>query len=247
VVREVVGRYRGSLLGVLWSLANPILMLGVYAFVFGIVFRARWGADDTSGSGFAVLIFSGMIIHALFSECFIKAPGLVVGNVNYVKKVVFPLEILPWVSLGAALFHACVSLLVLLAFTIAVYHQISWTVLLFPIVIGPFLLVIMGISWWLAATGVYVRDISQLTGMLSTVLLFLSPVFYPLSALPDGYQWILLLNPLTFVIVQFREVLVFGRLPDWLGLGIYSTVGLVVVWAGFAWFQKTRRGFADVI
>lgn len=247
VAREIIGRYRGSMLGVLWSLVTPILMLGVYTFVFGFVFRARWGTDGTSGGAFAILIFSGMIVHSLFSECFTKAPGLVVDNANYVKKVLFPLEVLPWVTLGSALFHACVSLLVLLAFTIALRHQISWTVLLMPAVILPFVLVIIGISWWLAATGVYVRDIGQLTGMLSTVLLFLSPVFYPLSALPEGYRWVFLLNPLTFIIVQSREVLVYGQMPYWPGLGIYLTVGLVTAWAGYAWFQKTRRGFADVI
>ena len=245
--RDVMGRYRGSVMGLLWSFLNPLLMLGVYTFVFSVVFQARWGTGDEDKAGFAVILFTGMLIHTLFSECINRAPTLILGNVNYVKKVIFPLEALPWVNLGSALFHAAVSVAVLLVISALAYHPPGWTALLLPVLIVPLLLIIMGLSWFLASLAVFLRDVTQTTGMLTTVLLFLSPVFYPVSALPEAYRPFLYLNPLTFVIEQSREVLIWGRLPDWQGMGLYLVVSMVVAWLGFAWFQKTRKGFADVL
>ncbi|SDZ78425.1 lipopolysaccharide transport system permease protein [Thiothrix caldifontis] len=246
--REVIGRYRGSVLGMAWSFFNPVFMLVVYTFVFGVVFKARWGVDSDNGQGsFAVILFAGMIVHGLFAECINRAPSLVLANVSYVKKVVFPLEILPWVSVIAALFHTTISIVVLLVAKLALMHSLSWSILLLPIIWLPFLVGIMGISWFLSSTGVYLRDVSQMTGLITTVLLFMSPVFYPLSALPEMYRPWLLLNPLTFIIEQTRQVLVWGNAPDWGGLAIYSVLAGLVGWLGFVWFQKTRKGFADVI
>jgi len=245
--REIVGRYRGSIMGLLWSLINPILMLGVYSLVFGKIFQARWGTAPGSAGEFTLVLFAGMIVHGLLAECVNRAPGLIVGNVNYVKKVVFPLEILPWVQLGAALFHATISSLALLVFVILIQHSVNWTLVFVPVVLLPYLMFIMGCSWFLAATGVYLRDLGQITGFITTVLLFLSPVFYPVSALPENYRFLMLLNPLTFIIEQFRNVLIWGNAPDWTGLGLYLAFGVSVAWAGFFWFQKTRRGFADVL
>jgi len=246
--RQVVGRYRGSVMGLAWSFFNPILMLLVFTFVFSVVFKTRWGiGTEESKTDFAIILFVGMIIHGLFSECVNSAPGLILSNVNYVKKVVFPLEILPWVAMGSALFHALVSLAVWAVFYLLVYAGIHWTAVLFPLVILPLVLATMGIAWILTSLGVFVRDITQVIGILTTVLLFLSPIFYPVSALPQQYQMLLHLNPLTFMIEEARAVLIWGRLPDWAGWAVYFAISLAIAWIGFWWFQKTRKGFADVI
>jgi lipopolysaccharide transport system permease protein len=246
--REVVGRYRGSVMGMTWSFFNPILMLLIYTFVFSVVFKARWGfGGDESKTDFAIILFVGMIVHGLFAECLNRAPSLILSNVNYVKKVIFPLEILPWVAFGSALFHTAISLLVLLMAQLILTHQLMWTVLLFPFVLLPLVFTTLGFAWFLAGLGVYVRDIGQITGMFTTVLMFLSPVFYPISALPVKYQMWLQLNPLTFIIEGGRNTLIYGRVPDIGQWSIMLTVGMFVSWAGFVWFQKTRIGFADVL
>jgi len=248
VRRDVIGRYRGSLLGVAWSLFNPILMLLVYTFVFSFVFRTRWGGDvGDSHTSFAILLFVGMIVHALFSEVANRAPALILTNVSYVKRVVFPLEILPWVTLGSALFHGTVSLLVLLVAQLMFNHTLPWTLILFPLLLVPFLTLIIGVAWFLVATGVYVRDIAQTISIITMVMLFLSPVFYPLSSLPPRLQIAFYVNPLTFMIEESRKVLLLGQLPSWGGLLVYTVVAVTVAWLGFWWFQKTRRGFADVV
>lgn len=245
--RDVVGRYRGSILGLLWSFLNPVLMLAVYTFVFGFVFKARWGEGAASKSELALLLFSGLLIHSIFSECLNRAPSLILGNSNYVKKVVFPLEILPWVGLGSALFHTAISVLVLLVFFACVHSYINWTVLFLPLLISPLVLLIMGLSWFLAATAVYLRDVGQTTSIITSMLMFLSPVFYPASAIPEAYRPLFQINPLTFMIEQTRDIIIWGKAPDWVGFGVYSAVSAVVAWAGFYWFQKLRKGFADVL
>lgn len=245
--REVVGRYKGSVMGLLWSFLNPLFMLVVYSFVFSVVFKARWSGAGESQTQFAVILFAGMTVHALFSEVLNRAPGIILGNVNYVKKVVFPLEILAVVSLGAALFHALVSLLVLLVAFAMLNGFVHWTAIFAPLVLLPLMLLSLGFGWILSSLGVFVRDIGQLIGVFTTALLFLSPVFFPVSALPESFQPWLHLNPLTFIIEQSREVLIWGNLPDWQGLTLYSIGAGIFAWLGFFWFQKTRKGFADVL
>jgi lipopolysaccharide transport system permease protein len=245
--REVVGRYRGSIMGLAWSFFNPILMLVVYTFVFSVVFKARWGTEVESQTSFAIVLFVGMIVYGLFAEIANRAPGLILSNVNYVKKVIFPLEILPVIGMGAALFHALISFCVLLAAILLINGTLAWTAIFFPLVILPLLVSTLGIAWFLASVGVFVRDVGQTIGIFTTVLMFVSPVFYPISALPENFQIWLMLNPLTFVIEQSRAVMIFGKQPDWTGLGIYSSVSLLIAWAGYWWFQKTRKGFADVL
>jgi lipopolysaccharide transport system permease protein len=246
--REVLGRYRGSIMGLAWSFFNPLLMLAVYTFFFSFVFKSRWGtAQDTGHADFAIVLFVGLIIHGLFAECINRAPMLINSNVSYVKKVVFPLESFPWIAMGSALFHAAISALVLLTLQLIIVGSLPWTVVFFPLVVIPLILVTLGFAWFLAATGVFVRDIGQTTGLVTSVLLFISPVFYPVSALPHKVQVFVMLNPLTLIIEESRKVLVFGEIPDWLGLGVYSLFSVLIAWAGFWWFQKTRKGFADVL
>lgn len=245
--REVVGRYRGSVMGLTWSFFNPVLMLAVYTFVFSEIFSARWVGVDTGKGGFAILLFVGMIVHGLFAECANRAPSLVMANSNYVKKVVFPLEILPVITLGSALFHSCVSLLVLVAAQLLILHTLYWTALLFPLILAPLILGTLGICWFLASLGVYLRDVGQVITVLTTVLLFLSPVLYPMAALPEAYRPWLQLNPLTYIIEESRSVLLFGIVPDWFNWGIAMLVSAAMAVMGFWFFQKTRKGFADVI
>ncbi len=196
--REVIERYRGSVLGLLWSFFNPLLMLSVYTFVFSVVFKARWHGGMESKSGFALMLFTGMIVHSLFAESVNRAPSLILSNVNYVKRVVFPLEILAWVSMGSTLFHTFVSLLVLLMFFFGINFYLNWTLVFFPILLLPLVLLTTGISWFLASTGVFIRDVVQTTGIITMVMLFLSPVFYSVSSLPEAYRPFLQANPLTF-------------------------------------------------
>ncbi|KPJ90136.1 MAG: sugar ABC transporter permease [Gammaproteobacteria bacterium SG8_11] len=246
--REVIGRYKGSVMGLLWSFINPVLMLAVYTFVFSVVFRAKWGiGGEGSKAEFAVLLFVGLIVHALFAEVINRAPNLILGNINYVKKVVFPLEILPIITMGAALFHGLISLGVLLGAFALLNGFLHLTSLLIPLVLLPLVFVTLGFAWLLTSLGVYIRDVGQTIGIVTTVMLFLAPVFYPMSALPEKYQVYLLGNPLTFIIEQARRVLIFGQFPNWSGLAVYGIISILIVWIGYWWFQKTRKGFADVI
>lgn len=246
--REVVGRYRGSALGLLWSFFHPVFMLAVYTFVFSVVFKARWGiGGEESRTQFAILLFTGMIVHGLFAEVLNRAPTLLLSNVNYVKKVVFPIEILPVVTMGAALFHSLVSLGVLLAAFALFNGYLNWTAIFVPLVFLPLVILTLGCAWMLASLGVFLRDVGQTIGLVTTVMMFLSPVFYPISALPENLRPWIMANPLAFIIEQARDVLVWGHLPDWTGLGIYMLIASAVAWAGYAWFQKTRKGFADVL
>ena len=245
--REVIGRYKGSIMGLLWSFLNPLFMLAVYTFVFSVVFRAKWGIGEESKTAFAVILFAGMIVHAMFADIVNRAPGLILSNVNYVKKVVFPLETLVAVAAGAALFHACASLVVLLAVFVAVNGAVPWTIVFVPLTLLPLLVLGLGMGWIFASLGVFIRDLGQVVGVFTTVLLFLSPVFFPVSALPPALRPWIFINPLSFIIEQTRAVVVWGKLPDFEGLGIYLAGATVVAWLGYAWFQKTRKGFADVL
>ena len=245
--REVIGRYRGSMLGIAWSFFNPLIMLAVYTIVFSTVFQAKWGAGSDSKTEFALVLFIGMIVHSVLAESMNSSPTLMLRNVNYVKKVVFPLEIFPWVVLGSTLFHACISIIVWGLFYLIVNFSLQWTFIFLPLILLPLVLFSLGVSWILASLGVYIRDIGQMTGVLTTILLFMSPIFYPASRLPEPYQTIIYLNPLTFVIEQSRDVLIWGNVPDWSGMTIAYIVSMLVAWTGFVWFQKTRKGFADVL
>ena len=247
--REVVGRYKGSVMGMAWSFFNPVFMLIVYTFVFSEIFKSRWvgvGGDE-SKTQFAVLLFVGMIVLSLFSEVLNRAPNLILSNVNYVKKVVFPIEILPVIAMGAALFHTLISLMVLLAAFFLINGYLHWTAVLTPLVFLPLVILTLGLAWMLASLGVFLRDVGQTIVIVTTVLMFLSPVFYPVTAVPERFRIFIMANPLTFIIEQAREVLIWGHMPNWTGLGAYTLAAVAVAWAGYAWFQKTRKGFADVL
>lgn len=247
VKREVVGRYRGSAFGLLWSFFNPVFMLLVYTFVFSVVFKARWPGGTESKTEFALVLFAGLMLFNFFAECVNRAPSLILSNVNYVKKVVFPLEILPCVALGSAFFHLLISLTVWIAFYLIFYGVPHATILLFPVVVFPLVILVLGVSWFLSALGVYLRDVSQFIGIVTTVLMFMSPIFYSASILPEKYRPFLHLSPLTAVVEQARTVLFWGGAMDWVTWSIYTVAAFAIAALGYAWFQRTRKGFADVL
>lgn len=247
--REISGRYRGSWLGISWSILQPLLMLAVYTFVFSVVFGAKWSASAVPAGkfDFALFVFVGVLLHAILGEAITRSSTLIVGNANYVKKVIFPLEILPVTVIGTAAFHAVIAIGILLAGVVLLGGGLHWTVLWLPLLVLPLLVLSLGLAWGLAALGVFLRDTAQVTGVLASVLLFMAPVFYPVSALPAPLRGWLYLNPLTFVIEQARAVIFAGQAPDLPVLALYSGIALLVAQGGYWFFQKSRNGFADVL
>ena len=248
--REVVGRYKGSVMGLLWSFLNPLFMLAVYTFFFSVVFKARWNVAngvEESKTQFAVVLFVGLIVHGLFADVVNRAPSLIISNINYVKRVVFPLEILPVITLFSTMFHSLVSLLVLLIAYVSFNGYLPWTVVFTPLIFLPLIIITLGFAWLLASLGVFMRDVGQTVGIFTMVLMYISPVFFPIAIMPEAFRPIMMANPLTFIIEQARDVLIWGNLPDWQGIAIYTVVASIFAWFGFIWFQKTRKGFADVL
>jgi lipopolysaccharide transport system permease protein len=247
--REVLGRYRGSALGIGWSFITPLAMLAVYTFVFSQVFKARWGdfGTDSGTIGFAINLFAGLIVFNLFSECANRAPGLILANPNYVKKVIFPLEVLGSVALGTAGFHAVTSLMVLIAFQLAAFRSLPITILWLPLVWLPLVLISLATTWILSSLGVFLRDIGQIISLGLNVLMFLSPVFFPISALPPKMLPFLQLNPLAQVIEQTRTVAIAGEGPSLKYLVAGILIGAVACEISFRGFQKAKRAFADVL
>lgn len=247
-VRDVTVRYRGSAMGLLWSVILPVMMLVVYTYIFGFVFRSRWpnmGNDDPFQ--FALVLFAGLNAHALLADCLVRAPGIIVGQPNLVKKVVFPLELLSWSAIGTALFHTVISVGVLLAFEVWITGRLPWTVILSPLPLLAMVPLLVGLCWFLSSLGVFLRDIGQVITVLVTVLLFTAPIFYPLEAAPALIRPYLFLNPLTIPVENFRAAAIFGHQPDWTALGVYVLVGLAVATLGHYWFERTRRAFADIM
>ena len=246
--REVLGRYRGSALGIGWSFITPLAMLAVYTFVFSQVFKARWGGLEQAGPlGFAANLFAGLIVFNLFSECVNRAPGLVIANPNYVKKVVFPLEVLGSVSVGSSVFHALTSLLILVVFELVAFRQLPLTLLWLPVIWLPLILGSLACTWFLSAAGVFLRDIGQLIGVGLNMLMFLSPIFFPLSALPPKWQPLLQLNPLAQVIEQTRRAAIQGLNPNWAYIMLGTLITFLACEISFRGFQKSKTAFADVL
>ena len=246
VVRDIQSRYRGTMLGFLWAVIFPLMMLAVYAFVFGGVFNVRWG----TGGGmedFVLMLYCGLIVHTVFSETLTRSPAAIPSNPSYVKKVVFPLELLTVSHLASAVFNAVISLGLLGIFLLIQHQSIPLTASYVPLVLAPLLMLTVGLAWLLASIGVFFRDVGQLIGVIMSVLLFLSPVFYPASSAPALAQKLIYLNPLTFPIEELRAVLILGNQPDWLHWLAYSSVSMIVAIGGLWVFQMSRPAFADVI
>lgn len=246
--REVVGRYRGSILGLLWSFLHPLLMLIVYLFVFSFVFKVKWGIQIETGEvEFGVVLFAGLIVHTLFTECLVRSPSIIKANTQFVKKIVFPLEILPIVIVYTALFHLLIGFLILLAFNTIAHQVFHWTLIYVPVVLLPLVVLSLGVAWLLASIGIFIRDVSHIVGILSTVLLFLSPIFYPLTLVPEHLRLYLYLNPLTLIVQELRAVVIYGHSPDWFALFIYTMIAVLILILGYRWFKRTQPMFADVL
>lgn len=246
--REIEGRYKGSLFGIFWSVLTPLMMVAVFTFVFGEIFQSKWaGARSANHLDFAAALFAGLLVYNLFAECIAKAPTLITSNANYVKKIVFPLEVLSIVAVLAALFHFLVAYAVVIILVLFSGWNLTATVFLTPVIILPFLMLVMGMTWLLSALGVYLRDIGQIISPLLTAMMFLSPVFYPLSSVNEKLHWIYHLNPITFVVEDMRGALLHDQSPNWQQWLIYSLICAIVMAVGFLFFQRTRKGFSDVI
>jgi len=249
-VREVGSKYRGSYGGVLWSFFTPLMMLAVYTAVFSYVFKSKW-RPETEGPAplgeFALTLFAGLIPFNLFSEVVTRSPGLVLAVPSYVKRVVFPLEILTLTALGGAMISAALSMVVLVVGMVLFLHTLPWTIVLVPVVLLPMLFLAMGISWFLSSLGTYVRDVGQFVGVAMQAMLFMTPIFWPSHAAPPFLKPLLWVNPLAPVVDGFRKVALFGEMPDFSALGIWTVVTGGVAWAGYMFFAYTKRGFADVI
>jgi len=245
-MRELNAKWRGSMLGMTWSFVTPLLNLTVYGFVFSTIFHSRWtGALSTTS--FALILFTGLIGFSIFAECVNRSPSLVLENVSYVKKVIFPLEILPVVSLLAALVNAAFGFSILFVGSLLILGGLPWTVVMVPVVLAPYCLLILGITWVLSSMGVFLRDLRQLVSVLTSLLMFLTPVFYPLSSIPEKYRWVIMLNPLTLTLEQLRNVIFAGELPEPGQFAISSATGLIAALVGYYLFMRTRKGFADVL
>ncbi|MDP9173334.1 MAG: ABC transporter permease [Planctomycetota bacterium] len=248
-VREVQGRYRGSYLGMFWALINPLLTLMVYTFVFHVIFNAKWDGNNPNENFmvYAMNMFSGIVAFTVFSESVIRAPMLVVQNPNFVKKVVFPLELLPLSLVGAALIHSLLGLMVLLVGAACGAGSLHWTLIFLPVVFLPLAILTAGLCWILSSLGVFLRDIGNIVQVAVQLLFFLTPITYPLSRLSLQGQRVMLLNPLALMIVNIRRVVNFGAAPEWKSYFISLTAASVVAILGYAWFMKIKRAFADVI
>jgi len=243
--REIHARYRGSVLGVLWALLSPLLMLGVYTLIFSGVFQAHWANAPTAV--FASVLFVGLCVFNLFSDVLSRSPRLILDHANYVKRVVFPLELLTLVNCLVTLFQFSLNILVLLAWQGFAQGGIPLTAVFLPLVVMPVLLLAAGASWWISALGVYLRDIAPIVTLLTMALMFLSPIFYSVDTLPRDLQYWFGYNPLALIIDQARAVLIWGNYPKWRALaGLLLGSGLFA-WLGFCWFQLTKKGFADVL
>jgi lipopolysaccharide transport system permease protein len=247
--REIEGRYRGSFLGVIWSFVNPLVQLLIYTFVFGFVFSARWpnASNPENIYEFAMTLFCGITAFNIFSECVGRSSGLVLSVPNYVKKVVFPLEILPVSVLGAALFHGGISLLILVIGNLLAVGTFSLSIVLLPFALLPLVFLALGLSWFLASLGVFIRDIGYTVTLVLQVLLFTSPIFFPLERIPEPFRSIMAWNPISSIVENFRRVTLWNMQPVWSDLMIWTLITGVIMMGGYAWFMKTKKAFADVL
>ncbi|MDH5510813.1 MAG: ABC transporter permease [Nitrospinota bacterium] len=247
-VNDIASKYKGSMVGAAWTLINPLLLLAVYTFVFSVVMKARWpGGGERDSLEFSVIIFSGLLVFWFFSECVQRAPMTLRSNMTYVKKTMFPTEILPMVPVLSALFHFFVNFLVLMTFSMVVMGKFHPAALFAPLIILPFFILCCGLSWILSILGVAARDIEQMVGMITTLFLFLSPIFYPITAVPERLRTVYQLNPLTPVIEQMRGAVIYGHAPDFLGLLIYMAVSVTVAAGGLLFFLRIKKLLAEII
>ena len=247
IARNVEASFRGSLLGKAWTALVPLLRLAVYTTVLGFILKVKWPGHHNTALETALLYFVGLTFYDFFMEAIHSSPALMADNVNYVKKVVFPLEILPFATLGAALVRLCVTGAILLVFFVVIRGMPPLATVAVPLAVAPFALVVLGFTWFLSALGAYVRDLRQVTGVLALVMMYLSPIFFPLVMVPERARALFYVNPLAFPIETTRGALFSGQWPAWWALLAYAAVAWLFAAAGYRWFVRVKPGFADVI
>lgn len=247
VKKDIEQRYKGSVLGILWTIIVPILMLVIYTFVFSEIFQAKWSLDTSDKYEFALVLFCGLTSFNMVSEVMNRSTNLIASNTNYVKKVVFPLELLPLVITLSALFTCVISFIILIVAKLVLYHDISPTLYQSILVFLPLILICIGVAYILSAISVYLKDIGNVINVLVMVLMYMSPVFFPLTSVPEKYRGICMVNPMTYIIENFRNTMLYGVNLDWSFLLLSVIIAVVIYALGYFVFMRTKEGFADVL
>ena len=245
--RDVLVRYKGSALGLVWSFIHPLVLLAVYTVVFTVFLHMKWNEAGDRWGEFTVMMFCGLIPFQVFSEVMSKAGSLVVASPSYVKRIAFPVEVLPWVAVGSAMLHALISFGVLLAAVRLMFGALPWTVLYLPVILVPFILTTVALAMFLAACGVFLRDLNHTVSVAVNILFFLTPIFYSSDRVRPSVQWLLFINPVAYVAANVRKVCVQGLTPVWSSWLLYLGISLVLVLLVAGWFQRVRVRFADVM
>ncbi len=247
-VREIETRNANTYLGWLWGFLGPLIQIAMYTFVFAFVFNVRWSTDaQASTTTSALKIFLGMTIFNLFAECIGQSPMLVLSRVAFVKKVVFPLEILSYVTLFTALRNFAINLILFIlcyAIFIGTPHVTSLFMLLLLV---PLVLTALGIMWFVASLTIFLRDMRNVVPIAITILMFMSPIFYPASMLENRYGWLLEFNFIGWIVEECRKVAFDGAMPNFVHLTLLIVFTSAIASLGYFWFMKTKKGFADVL
>ncbi len=246
VRRELSNRYRGSFIGLAWSIITPAVMIIIFTIIFSGIFKARFGSEG-GHFNFAVYLFCGLLPWIAFSEGIQRATSSIVENVNLVKRVVFPIEALPVNVALTALIQQLLGTVVLLVANLLLAQALHLTALLLPLLLIPQLLATIGLGWLMASLGVFIRDLPQFNQLLLMAWLYLTPIFYPEEIIPPQYHWLINFNPLAPLIRSYRRILLEGRLPDWRGLGFTLVFAAVCFVFGYWWFERTKKAFADIL
>lgn len=246
--REIKNRYKGTYLGLCWPMIVPLFMLTVYSFVFGVILKSSWPYSRTGGMvEFGLTLLSGIVMFNVFSDTLGASATLIVTNPNYVKKIVFPLEILPVVVLNTAIFHGALSLAILFLGTLVFVGAPGWWVLSFPFILVSLCAFTLGLGWIIAALGVFIRDMSHSLNLLLQVGFLCTPIFYDPSRIPERFRWLVAFNPLAAFVMSGRDVLLWRRSPNWIWLGVMMFSSLIVMQAGYIIFVKSKKAFSDVL
>lgn len=248
-LREVTQRFRSSSLGLLWTVIQPLAVVTIFYFVFSVVFQNRWGAADESKGDFIIALFSGFLVYNLFFDTVSRAPMMVVGNINYVKKLVFPIHLIPFIiSIGSLVSFFCTFVILVLMYMLIHQGAPHFAVVTVFLSVLPVYLLSIGVSWMVASASVFYRDINHAVPLVLQALVFVSPVLYPMSRVPDGLvRQLMQMNPLAMPIEQARAAIMYGVIPDWMGILQSLAVSMLVCVVGIIFFQRLRPGFADVL
>jgi len=244
--RELLLRYKGSALGVIWAVLTPVVMIVIFTFIFAGIFGARFGVRSSPWE-YAIYLFCGLLPWNMFQETLILSATTIVSHANLVKRVVFPLETLPIAQALAALANQMFGTLALLVATIIIRQELHLTVLWLPLLLIPQLVATLGAAWLIASLGVFLRDIAQGISLFLMAWMYLTPIIYPESIVPERYRFYININPFTPLIRSYRRILIEGAAPDWSGLAYFTAVAILCFLFGYWWFAKTRKNFADVI